>query len=375
MTGYFNLDDAKVRWDDRRNRVRQIKGDFLVAPTQTGDLPAGDAAVPAAVDAAGSAVAEHADQGAELTEQKLKDFLVNNGPQLGMDLRAQNLECTQDLRTPTGRVVRYRELRDGIPVHGTEVVVRLGRRENVRQVDLLHEADTPVAEVAGDEPGLTSSKALRTALAAVGGHTLRGGETPRSERLFYPTAEGLKLAYRVLIPTLEPMHDWQIMIDAQSGEVLDREDLMVRMPDGEALVFDPNPVVTANDGTLRGSSPPDGWIRIVATERPIDVPQGRGPDFAVVMLLIGPVASGPEGHVERIDLGAPEPAGTPGGVGEDPILEELSLESAAVLGEEDASEDVAEAFAHGSRFPSASHRVGGAPTRNLIAMDGMAVLV
>ncbi len=237
MTENFSLADARVRWDDKRSRARQIKGDFHLAPTSAGST-VGDAAMVVAAAAPGSA------------EKNVKAFLVENGAQIGMELGPPDLECIQDLRTPTGRVVRYRELRDGLPVHGTEVVVRLGERENVCQIDLAHEADSPIVEAVGDGPGLTPDEAIRLALEVVGEYSHRG-EPPRSEKLFFPTAEGLKPAYRVVILTREPMHDWQLMIDSRSGEVLDREDLIVRMPDGEGLVFDPNPVVTANDNTLR----------------------------------------------------------------------------------------------------------------------------
>jgi len=53
-----------------------------------------------------------------------------------------------------------------------------------------------------------------------------------------------------LIPTLNPVYDWRIIVDAYSGEILAKKDLLFRI-DGEGLVFDPNPVVTANDSTFR----------------------------------------------------------------------------------------------------------------------------
>ena len=42
-----------------------------------------------------------------------------------------------------------------------------------------------------------------------------------------------------------------MVVDAYTGEVLAKEDLVLYFPDGQGLVFDPNPVVTANNDTYR----------------------------------------------------------------------------------------------------------------------------
>ena len=53
-----------------------------------------------------------------------------------------------------------------------------------------------------------------------------------------------------MILTREPAHDWRIIIDAHTGEILEKRDLIFEV-DGQGKVFDPNPVVTANDNTFR----------------------------------------------------------------------------------------------------------------------------
>ena len=55
----------------------------------------------------------------------------------------------------------------------------------------------------------------------------------------------------MLILTQNPMHDWRFFVDAKTGEILEQEDIIKTLPDGTGYVFDPNPVVTANDNTYR----------------------------------------------------------------------------------------------------------------------------
>src|SRR5262249_32580208 len=85
----------------------------------------------------------------------------------------------------------------------------------------------------------------------LGGDVKLRGTKPDPVKMYLPTDAGLKLSYKVLIPTQEPMHDWQIFVDANSGEILSKEDIIKHLPDGSGFVFDPNPVVTANNNTLR----------------------------------------------------------------------------------------------------------------------------
>ena len=53
-----------------------------------------------------------------------------------------------------------------------------------------------------------------------------------------------------MVCTAEPAHDYRYVIDAYSGAVLAKEDL-IKEVDGQGFVFDPNPAVTKADNTLR----------------------------------------------------------------------------------------------------------------------------
>jgi len=61
------------------------------------------------------------------------------------------------------------------------------------------------------------------------------------------------LVWDITVTTKYPSHDWRILIDALSGQVINVIDLF-QYASGNSDVFDPNPIVTSGDTTLNGSS-------------------------------------------------------------------------------------------------------------------------
>jgi Zn-dependent metalloprotease len=213
------LQNSDVRWDELKGRIKKVRGEFF--------LPVGDT-----------------------QETAVKAFLQENAGELGLVMDNEGLRLTQNVTTPVGTIYRFQQQQNGIPIFGTEIVVQLDKDERVKQLNLEHVSVAQVVVEAADAEKLTAKAAQKAAVDAVGEHTLRR-KIDKPEEIYYPTPAGLRLAYKVLILTKEPFHDWRIIVDAHSGEILAKEDLLVEMPDGQGLVFDPNPVVTAHDNTLR----------------------------------------------------------------------------------------------------------------------------
>lgn len=210
-------DVAEIRIDDRLRRVVQVRGSI---PIEGGDFP-----------------------------EAVRGLLAKHGGELGLGAVPEGLQVISDTDSPVGRVVRYRETRDGIPVYGTEILVASDTSGRVTQMDLTHHA---AAQVVVADAALSAKDAVKAATAAVEGKPRLKPEPP--EQVYYPVGDALRLAYRVLVPTTEPVHDWEVVVDAASGEVLSQEDLIAWAPDGSGLVFDPNPVVSAGTNTLRDPS-------------------------------------------------------------------------------------------------------------------------
>jgi hypothetical protein len=188
---------------------------------------------------------------ADTTEDAIKGFLQQNADELRLplDFRRHDLRVIQDVKTPVRRVVRLQQTQDGIPVFGAIMTVQLDKNQRVKQLDLNHESQVQVALPQGDTK-LTAEAAKEAASKAIGQFDLRKEIAP-PEEVYYPTDDGLRRAYLVLILTQEPPHDWRVIVDAYSSEILAKDDLIVFMPNGQGLVFDPNPVVTSGNNTFR----------------------------------------------------------------------------------------------------------------------------
>jgi Fungalysin metallopeptidase (M36)/Fungalysin/Thermolysin Propeptide Motif len=212
------LQKSDVRRDGRTGLPRKIRGEF--------PLPAGDTA-----------------------EDSVRALLAQNSDELGLKADENNLKLTQDIATPTGRVVRFQQLHDGIPVLDSTVLVQVDNANRAKQLHLEHVPDV-LADIPSSDTKIKPKDAAKSALDSLDDPTLRQ-KLSDPEQVYYPTSQGLRLAYLVLILTQNPMHDWRLIVDAYSGEILEKEDLIKTSPDGSGYVFDPNPVVTANTNTLR----------------------------------------------------------------------------------------------------------------------------
>ena len=61
---------------------------------------------------------------------------------------------------------------------------------------------------------------------------------------FCRTRRLLPLAYRVVIPAANPIGDWEVMVNATTGEILRIRDQALTV-DGTGKAFDPDPLTTA----------------------------------------------------------------------------------------------------------------------------------
>ncbi len=212
---------------------------------ESADVRRGAAGHP--VKVRGSFELPQADAPTEAAGPRVKQFLVEHAGELRLP-GAEALREVHSAETPLGHVVRYQQEHDGLPVLGTEILVAVDQQDRVVQIDLDRQTRLEVAP-AGDQP-LSAEEAQQSALQVVGNPRLRA-EPPAPEEVYFPAADGLHRAFVVLLPTREAQpHDWRVVVDAATGAVLDRRDL-IKHVDGSGLVFDPNPVVTAHDASLR----------------------------------------------------------------------------------------------------------------------------
>lgn len=177
----------------------------------------------------------------------VKSFLGTHAHELAIPFGLDGLKLVKEVDVPGQRVLRFDHMIDGVPVLGAQLLVATDAHNRVRQVDLYPGA-TNVIKPTGAL--LAADQAQDAAIKSLGNPATR--MTPPAPRpVWFPTQAGVVRAFEVIVPTSGPAHDWQIIVDAQTGKVLSKRDLKKESPDGSGMVFDPNPVVTANNNSFR----------------------------------------------------------------------------------------------------------------------------
>ena len=141
-----------------------------------------------------------------------------------------------------GVTVRLRQHIGGIPVYKAEIVVSLN---DDNEVTLVMSSYKPGVDLAETVPSLSAEQARRLAHEYLG---VEGGlHFDRSDTIVYHGPQGSRLAYRVRVePRIAPRGDWEVLVDAASGEIFKAADVALYIPvDGTGNVFDPDPLSTA----------------------------------------------------------------------------------------------------------------------------------
>lgn len=170
-----------------------------------------------------------------------KEALSRYARTLGVEPGGFRFESVQ--RSPIGRHVRGREFQGGVPVEGTTVLVSIVRGE-VAQIDAFSRANIPGRPVANPVPAAVAEAAAQMALGVTS--PLR----VNSERLLVTRGDGLADTWRVSVVSLSPTIATTVDVDAATGQVVSSLDTN-RYLKGSAMVFDPNPIVSTRDNTLR----------------------------------------------------------------------------------------------------------------------------
>lgn len=210
---------------DASNEIRQVRGAWAL-PATVGDSGSSDIA------------------------DRTRNFVVNNAVQLGINNQNLDLEVISTINSPSISSTRFQQIHDGLPVYGTEVMVVTDKNDNVVQINLSHAGQRSASAQDEGSHSISAKQAITAAKAAIGDF-VPGDKPPTPEKMYFAVGDELRLAFRSIIFSQDPHHEWEVIIDAYTKDELQRRDLLVHMPDGQGLVFDPNPVVTSGDNTLR----------------------------------------------------------------------------------------------------------------------------
>ncbi len=138
---------------------------------------------------------------------------------------------------PGGAVVhRFQQRVGGLQVLGSQAVVNEAPGAAPRLV-----ADSTKPSITAPAPATVSrERAIDIASARVGVTRLRAAI---SADLAIEPGEGGTVVWHVLIPSAQPLGDFEVLVDAGTGRVISSHNLIERFQTGHAKLYDPNPVV------------------------------------------------------------------------------------------------------------------------------------
>ena len=215
-------------------------------------------------------------------------FVKQIAPRLGLSPDLSQVRFDRVKKTLLGSHVLFQQRHAGKPISGAWLRVDIdsaGRVFNVQNdlipERLLQEGDRDArARVAPGTRPLTKAQALAKAFVAA--PIARGGrrEVLHAELMYGTQKSKPRLAWKIVVHTTRPQAEWKLYLDAHSGDVLTRCN-MLKHGIARGRVFDPNPVAVLNDTSLtdRSTIPANAYVDV-------DLP-----DVAPGALLDGPYVS------------------------------------------------------------------------------------
>ena len=141
----------------------------------------------------------------------------------------------------------------GLPVFYGEVGVHIGPDGHVWGVTNTF---APV-NVRSTQPAITQEAAYETALAAINVTSAAQlvTEFPSERTLgIWPTADGGRLAWKIVVSARAPVGLWEVIVDAATGEAIEPPLNRMCTVDGAGKVFMPNPIVSSGVNNLTDAS-------------------------------------------------------------------------------------------------------------------------
>jgi Zn-dependent metalloprotease len=154
-----------------------------------------------------------------------------------------------------GSHVLFQQYEEGKPISGAWVKVDIDKAGKVYNMtsDLVPNPVLKRTAKAAKRQRITRVEAVQLARKATHCPATKLQKVEEPELVFWPVAGVPTLAWKVLIKAVEPAREYKVYVDAETGKVLDIFDLLKYVV-GIGKVFNPNPVVSLSDTTLKDIS-------------------------------------------------------------------------------------------------------------------------
>ena len=178
-----------------------------------------------------------------------------------------------------GRIERYAQRVDGVPVLGGEAVVAVPA--GAPPVLVTDTTARDIEATADPSSAIPRARAIDAALADSDAGRLRA---PARAKLGIDPVSG-RLAWEVALASRKPLADYIVTVDARSGRALRSRDVLQHAT-GSAMIFNPNPVVEQNgwDG-LKDRNDKDS-DRLTALRLPVSLERLTSPKGCLVGVYV-----------------------------------------------------------------------------------------
>ncbi len=169
------------------------------------------------------------------------EYFAASAESFGIQSPQTELAHLGTTETPGGLHVRFQQVAGDLPVYRSRITVNLDRDNRVTSAISGYK---PYAEtLAAKRLPLSPKAARRIAWSYLGAEGKINHEDV--ELVLYSNTRDSRLAYRVIMVPAETLFgDWEVLVDAATGEVFRVEDRSARA-DGQGKVFDPDPLTRA----------------------------------------------------------------------------------------------------------------------------------
>lgn len=179
-------------------------------------------------------------------ETAARTFLQEHARTLRLDPSPQQLHTMRVNLVLGGAHIRFTQQYAGIPVYRGDVVVSMNDRNEIGMVINNWRSDISLPSV---QPSFGTTEAIQRArnVMQVKGMTI--GKEDEADLMVYENDQaGWQLVYRVTITNDDPYGDWEIFLDAMTGQLLHATDMFVRHTEsaqGSGYVYLSDPLSAA----------------------------------------------------------------------------------------------------------------------------------
>ncbi|MDZ4278753.1 MAG: hypothetical protein U1B78_06410 [Dehalococcoidia bacterium] len=167
----------------------------------------------------------------------------------GATAQATDFAVIEYRESRAARHVHFQQTLNGLPLYGAYLSVNL--EKDADRVSLVTGRDLPDVGVTSDRSSVTAERATLIARRTVGARGDVWGNVTVDPVYFAIDNTRAVRAWQVVVPAIDPLGEWLVMVSAVDGSVLHTDNRIAFDHPANGQVFDPNPVVSSG-----GAIPP-----------------------------------------------------------------------------------------------------------------------